>query len=155
MVRATAKMFDQDDDDSDAGIFEPAGTKNKEAGAAKGSAAQQGADGAARKAQMSKQTVLDPSDPRPRTGYSHFVEERKHEVQRQREHSGRPQLSKEELAELQKATKEQWESHEHAPRKRELEAQHRAAVGQWSKRQQKPRQPAKVSPEGFATPVPA
>ena len=153
MVRATSKTFDQDDnDDSDAGVFQQAGPfKRKEAGVATGSAAAEldGADGTARKAQkikqtldLSKRTVLDPSDPRPRTAYSLFVEERKHELQRQREHSGQPQASK---GELQKATNEEWKAQDHAPRRRELEAQHKAAVGEWSNRQ-KLLQPAQVSP---------
>ena len=93
MVRATSKTFDQDDnDDSDAGVFQHAGPfKRKEAGVATGNATAE-LDGTARKAQkikqtldLSKRTVLDPSDPRPRTAYSLFVEERKHELQRQRD----------------------------------------------------------------------
>ena len=152
MVRATPKTFEQDDDDdSDAGVFQQAGpAKRKEAGAAKGSAAaeQDGADGTARKAQkikqrdLSKRTIFDPSDPRPKTAYSLFVEERKHELQRQREHSDQPQASK---GELQKATSEEWKAQDHATRRRELEAQHKAAMGEWSKRQ-KLLQPAQVSP---------
>jgi hypothetical protein len=125
-------------------------TRRKEAGAAKGSAAaeQDGADGTARKAQkikqrdLSKRTIFDPSDPRPKTAYSLFVEERKHELQRQREHLGQPQASK---GELQKATSEEWKAQDHATRRRELEAQHKAAMGEWSKRQ-KLLQPAQVSP---------
>ena len=101
MVRATPKTFEQDDDDdSDAGVFQQAGpAKRKEAGAAKGSAAaeQDGADGTARK------------------------------------------------GELQKATSEEWKAQDHATRRRELEAQHKAAMGEWSKRQ-KLLQPAQVSP---------
>lgn len=162
MVRAMLNTSVQDDGDSDASAFQQAtrpsiegsAANTKKAGAATGSASGQGAEGTVlkkkgRHAGSGSRQVVDPSDPRPRTAYHRFLEERKHDLQQQRERAGQPQMSKKEL---QAAAASAWSAQDHAPRKRVLESQREATVVEWGKRQ-KLRQVIQIGPEGYATPV--
>lgn len=93
--------------------------------------------------------VNDPADPKPRTAYAIFTEERTRELQQEREQAEQPPLSKKEAQQQVCAEwKNPWFRQE---RKRELDEQQKRLKGDWSKRR-KLAEPSPV-PVGYTTPV--